>query len=106
MSFEKKERCLNKAVQRRYTYSHDLDEFELSNGREIQGQQTHEIIFGVGKTFEIWNMIYISFDNHRKCHTGEISKRELFQAKIRNGMSLDEFPDEIIRRFDLVFEEK
>ena len=100
--FQKNERCLNKKVQKKYYDSHPYDEYLKSVGYgEIPRHETHEILFGSEKTYTEWNCISLTRETHSKAHKGIITKEQLFIAKIKNGLDISEFPDDIIKRFDL-----
>jgi hypothetical protein len=79
-------RILNKKYQKEYYDSHEYDEYIYhKSGFIIPRHQVHEILFGSRKTYEPWNMISLTQEIHDQCHREEISKRELFLIKIKNG---------------------
>lgn len=100
MAIDKPEkRILNKKMQREYYEEHEFDEYEFhKNGIEVPRDEIHEIVHGSRKTYTSWNMIALSRSNHLKAHSGEITKRELFECKIKSGQML---PYIIQREFDL-----
>ncbi len=89
----------NKNAQRDYYEANVYDEYvKAVTGEYVERDEIHEIVHGSRKTYEDWNMIALSADNHRRAHSGEITKRDLFLAKIKNGNVL---PPEIMREYDL-----
>lgn len=89
-----------KSIQKKYYDSHVYDELFLFLKREyVSMNEVHEIMHGKDKTYEPWNMISLTYVNHKSAHDSAIPKRLLFIAKIFNEEI--EFPEEIIRKFDL-----
>lgn len=97
----------NKADQRRYAKAVEYDEYLLATtGQFAPKTCIHEIVYGSGRTFEEWNMIALSnaapFYHHDRAHSirrPEITKRELFLAKIKLGYPLP--PIEVQRKYGL-----
>jgi len=93
------ERILKVKYQREYHEADEWDEYEMAHGRQVWRDQTHEILHGSRKTFERWNMIRLTVENHDRAHRGGLTMRELFMAK--GVLGNDRPPDDVIREFDL-----
>lgn len=99
---EKEGRILDPAIQKEYLRTHPFDEYFLGFRREFRkAEEVHEIEFGSYRTFEDWNMISITRETHNIAHEEKISKRKFFIAKILSSKKKIEFPDRIIRKYDL-----
>ncbi len=94
-------RVKDKEVQKEYYLKNPYDEIHFGFYREfVPRNDVHEIQHGSSKTYENWNMISLTRENHNISQAYNFPKRKLFIAKILNG-SATEFPEEIIRKFDL-----
>ena len=100
-TYEKNKRVLDKKVQKAYYESHEYDEYLLSKGFEVPRDEIHEINFGVNKSFEKYNMIALSKENHRLAHQNLLTKRMLYLAKLNYGFPIEEIPENIRIEFDL-----
>ncbi len=100
---KKYKRITDKSVQKEYFDAHLYDELYLAFERKfVERNEVHEIMHGSSKTYEQWNMISLTWKNHRKAQEYKIDKRRLFIAKIINKTA-NEFPEDIIRKFNLRF---
>jgi hypothetical protein len=84
-------------AQRKYYEENVYDEYvKAMKGETVPRDEVHEIVHGSRKTYEDWNMISLTADNHRLAHSGDITKKELFTAKRMSGSQL---PEEIMREY-------
>ena len=92
--------------QRKYAELNPYCEIQMAFRREFLARDDiHEILHGSSRTFEDWNMIALTRENHNRYHLktekdGGIPRRIFFIAKIING-TLKNCPDDIVRRFRL-----
>ena len=94
-------RVKNKKYQKAYYLANKYDEYEYTQNGSLMGrQEVHEIEHGSKKTYENWNMISLTIENHRQSHEGKIKKRDLFIAKIKNK-TFENPPEWVVRRHDL-----
>lgn len=93
-----KKRVKSKSAQKKYFESNRFDEYFKSRGILVNRDEVHEIVFGTRKTYEDWNMIALTRENHRLAHDGTISRRELLQIKIDTGYHV---PESIRGEYDL-----
>lgn len=93
----------NKNIQERYYYSHPYDELDMGLKRKFTPRdEVHEIVHGSSKTYEIWNMISLTRENHDMAQSYKISPRKLFIAKLLTGScKTEDFPENIIIKYNL-----